>query len=124
MVKTLIVLAFAAGYLPLAAAQVQRDPTQPPASYLVLPGGTSPADEEAAPDVRVLQSILRPHGAKPRAVINGQSLGVGGKIDEWVVVRIGEGEVVLKGPGGMEKLVMTPGVEKQPARPVIVRRQR
>lgn len=124
MAKTLILLLLAIAGLPLATAQVARDPTQPPGSYSAAPGATAAADDEVAADSRVLQAILRPHGAKPRAVINGQSLGVGGKIDEWVVVRIGESEVVLKGPGGMEKLVMSPGIEKQPTRPVIVRRQR
>ena len=124
MVKTLSFMLVALSCLSPVMAQVMRDPTQPPSAYTVTGSqheNTAVDGEEAS---RVLQSIVRRHGAKPMAMINGRMLGVGGKIDDWVLVRIDESEVILRGPGGTEKLVMSPDVEKQPVKPAVVRRQR
>jgi hypothetical protein len=123
MAKTLIFL-FAQAALALSAqATAMRDPTQPPAAYQAGFRGAA-EDEMAMPAERNLQSIIRRHGAKPLAMINGQTLAVGGKIDGWTLVRIGEAEVELKGPGGRETLMLSPAVDKQPAKPASVRRQR
>lgn len=123
MAKTLIsLLALFTMQSPLLA-QVMRDPTQPPPAYTA--GYSGPAEEAAStPAERTLQSIIRRHGAKPLAMINGQALPVGGKVDDWTVVRIGESQVELKGPGGRETLMLSPAVDKQPVLPATVRRQR
>jgi len=123
MAKALILLL---GHLLLALpalATSMRDPTQPPAAYMAGFRGAA-EDEATMPAERNLQSIIRRHGAKPLATISGQTLAVGGQIDGWTLVRIGEAEVELKGPGGREILMLTPAVDKQPARPASVRRQR
>lgn len=122
MAKTLIFLLAQAALALSAQAATMRDPTQPPAAYMA--GFQGGGDETAMPAERNLQAIIRRHGAKPQATINGQTLAVGGKIDGWTLVRIGEAEVELKGPGGRETLMLTPAVDKQPARPASVRRQR
>jgi hypothetical protein len=120
MVKALIYPCLVILWVTPLTAETLRDPTQPPASYT--------ANAVELPEVEgaayVLQSIVRRHGAKPVAMINGQMMSVGGKIDDWILVRIGESEALLRGPGGTEKLVMSPDVEKQPVKPTLVRRQR
>jgi MSHA biogenesis protein MshK len=110
------------GMLPLLAqAQALRDPTQPPAAFTapVNAAGGEMAEGEAAPG-RVLQSVIRRHGARPVAMINGQSIKLGEKIDDFVLVKLTETQATLKGPGGTEILVLSPSVEKTPVRPVRV----
>jgi len=46
------------------------------------------------------------------AVINGQTVALGGKVGESVLVKIAENEVVLRGSLGTEVLRMTPEVDK------------
>jgi len=85
------------------------DPTRPPTSM-----GVAPVDglaQDAGPVG--LQTIIRRKGAKPLAVINGETVALGGKVGEQRVVKITETEVVLDGPSGREVLSMTPGVEKK-----------
>lgn len=100
-------LTFAGG----GAAQVP-DPTRPPDFLQAPTGGATTMPTESG----VQTVILRP-GHKASAVINGQHVVVGGKLSDKRVVRITEGEVVLKGPSGIETIKVTPGVEKAP-RPV------
>lgn len=121
MAQALIPFLIALLLAPSAQAQIKRDPTQPPPAYTTEGGVVEP---ERQVTEHVLQSIVRQHGAKPLAMINGQIVRLGGKIDDWTLVRIGESEVVLKGPDGNETLMMSPAVEKQSVRPAVSRRQR
>jgi hypothetical protein len=72
--------------------------------------------ESAAP--RVLQSIIKRHGARPVALISGQRIALGQKIDDFVLVKLTDSAATLKGPAGTEILVMSPAVDKKPLRPV------
>lgn len=100
--------------LPLSidAAQAQNlaaaiaDPTRPPAAF------AEPAADPGAARGRVLQSVLIPRKGKPRAVIDGQQVGLGQHYGDARLVKISEREVVLEGPQGIERLQLTPGVEK------------
>lgn len=100
---------------PLAAQG--RDPTLPPKGYyLPLPGqlAAEPAEGEAAAAPRALQIVVRPHAARPFAVIDGQPVVLGARFDDKRLVRVNETEVVLSGQEGRETLAMTPSVVKMP----------
>lgn len=90
---------------PLAAlAQTPlRDPTRPPAA---LESGF-----EAAGGLR-LEAVLRPQGGRPAALINGRTLALGAEIEGRRLVSVGDGEVALRGPEGVEVLRLVPMVEK------------
>jgi MSHA biogenesis protein MshK len=97
------------GAAALAQSGGMSDPTRPPASIDIGPAGG--AAQDAGPVG--LQTIIRRKGSKPLAVINGETVALGGKVGEQRVVKITESEVVLDGPAGREVLSMTPGVEKK-----------
>ena len=90
------------------------DPTRPPASFL------EPEDSGEAAGGRVLQSVLIPRQGKPLAVIDGQSVRLGQRFGEARLIRVSEREAVLEGPEGIERLQLTPGIEKTNNRPVNV----
>lgn len=111
------VLMLGIGLSPPVGAMAQvRDPTLPPKGYYV-PGGGLPAaiEEEAGTAPRALQIVVRPHRARPLAVIDGQTVKLGAQFDERRLVRINETEVTLMDLNGRENLAMTPGVAKMPA---------
>ncbi len=68
----LLVLALALG-AGSAAAQGLADPTRPPPGYA---GPLGVAENDGGPR---LQSVILPRGGKPRAVISGQVVLLGGK---------------------------------------------
>jgi MSHA biogenesis protein MshK len=90
-------------------AQSLPDPTRPPEAVM------SPAGADAAKAPAGLQTIIRRHGAKPAAVINGQYVELGGKVGDARLVRVGEDSVLLQGPEGKEEIKLFPGVEKTAA---------
>ena len=89
----------AAGQVPLA------DPTRPPAG---IESGAVPAEVAGSQ----LQSVLIPKKGTPVAVIGGQTVPLGGRYGDSTLVRISEREAVLEGPGGVERLLLTPAAEK------------
>ena len=92
---------------PLTRAQTGlADPTRPPAS-IAAPGPE--AGEVSGP---VLQSVKIPKKGKPVAVIGGQQVGLGELYGESRLIRLTEREAVLEGPAGVERLMLTPGIEK------------
>ena len=92
---------------PLSRAQTGlADPTRPPAT-LVAPGPE--AGEVAGP---VLQSVKIPKKGKPLAVIGGQQVRLGELYGESRLIRLTEREAVLESPAGVERLMLTPGIEK------------
>lgn len=120
MVKTLnSVLFFIASMVSQSiTADTLRDPTQPPAGFSSShPNSAVDVGDSGMPG-RVLQSIIRRHGAKSVAMINGQSVRLGEKIDDFVLVKLTETQATLKGPAGTEVLVMSPSVDKKTLRPV------
>lgn len=88
------------------AGEALPDPTRPPASVAAAPavdtGETGP----------VLQSVLMPKKGKPVAIIGGRQVSLGGKYSDSRLIALSEREAVLEGPGGIERLRLTPGVEK------------
>jgi MSHA biogenesis protein MshK len=92
-----------------ATAQALTDPTRPP-GMLESESGNVP---NAAP---VLQSVMISPSART-AIIGGETVRLGGRYGEARVVKITEGEVVLRTAGGTEILKMYPGVELSPPKP-------
>jgi len=101
----LFALVALAALIPVARAQI-ADPTRPPAGFLET---ASDAGAAAGP---VLQSVLIPKKGKPLAVISGQQVGLGERYGESRLVKLSEREAVLDGPSGLERLQLTPDVEK------------
>ena len=99
-------LALLALALPLAAGAQIADPTRPPV------GVAETAEEAGAVAGPVLQSVLIPKNGRPLAVIDGQQVRLGERLGERRLVKLSEGEAVLDGPLGIERLQLTPGVEK------------
>lgn len=102
---TLLLCGLWAGSATAQAASV-GDPTRPPASFL---DGASAAIDEGG--LR-LQSVLSPRSGKATAIISGQMVRVGERIGEARLVRLSETEAVLRGPRGVERLFLTPEVNK------------
>lgn len=97
---------------PAAAQAPTADPTRPPAALDAAAAATA----KAVPPAAGLQTIIRRQGAKPVAVINGETVELGGKIGAATLVRLGDAEAVLQGPQGREVLRLTPNAEvRRPA---------
>lgn len=97
----------------LAAADSLRDPTRPPASFdsRADRGNINRDSSNSGP---VLQSVLISPNRKV-AIINGETVALGQKFEEAVVVKITESEVVLRNGSNLQTLKLFPGVEKRPA---------
>jgi MSHA biogenesis protein MshK len=91
-----------------AGAENLADPTLPPAS-LGQPESSHSAPVASGP---VLQSVLVSAGRKV-AVISGQTVTLGGKFGDAVVVKITEGEVALRTGNDVKILKLFPGMEKR-----------
>lgn len=89
-----------------ALAQGMSDPTRPPAA--------SSAPEVARSEVAVsrLQSVLISPGRK-LAVIDGQTVALGGRVGDATVVAISPSQVILQTGGAYQTLKMHPGIEKK-----------
>ncbi|MET3131397.1 MSHA biogenesis protein MshK [Oxalobacteraceae bacterium GrIS 1.11] len=97
---------------PPLGAQSLFDPTQPPASLNtpLVSGQVAPPVAPAGPE---LQSLLisRNPGGRKIAVIDGQTLRVGSRLGDAVLVRMTETEVVLKRGKAYETLKLFPRSE-------------
>ena len=88
---------------PAARAQALLDPTRPPPeARLAAPGADAGPVASAGPQ---LQSILIGLRGREVAVIDGQTLRRGDKLNGAVLVHIGRNQVVLQ--HGREKRVLT-----------------
>ena len=85
------------------------DPTRPPAGFLVGEANAEAAEAVTGP---VLQSVLIPKKGRAVALIGGQQVYLGEMYGESRLIKLSEREAVLEGPGGVERLMLTPGVEK------------
>jgi MSHA biogenesis protein MshK len=103
LIRCLALLCFA---LPAAAQSVLADPTRPPFGAAGDPGA---AGEVSGP---VLQSVKIPKKGKPIAVIGGQQVVLGKMYGDSRLTSLTESEAVLEGPAGIERLRLTPGIEK------------
>lgn len=108
-----VALCSLAGLLAVSAVSAQTlsvsgDPTRPPAHYVQK-------DEEAATvSGPVLDSVMLPKNGKPLAIISGQQVRLGEYYGENRLIRVTEHEAVFDGPAGIERLSLTPGIEKTP----------
>ena len=93
--------ALAQSALPLA------DPMRPPPGY--VPAG----EGDAMPVGPSLESVMLPKHGRPLAVINGRQVRVGDEYEGSRLIRLTEREAVLSGPGGTERLFLTPGIRKE-----------
>lgn len=82
------------------------DPTRPPS---FVPGAAGETENPGGP---VLQSVIVPRKGRAIAIIDGQQVRVGDQFGERRLLKASEREVVLRGPSGIETLLLTPGVEK------------
>lgn len=83
------------------------DPTRPPAGVVGADGSVAAAGSIG------LTSVFLPKKGRAAAVIDGQLVEVGGIVREARLVRLSETEAVLEGPEGIERLYLTPDVEKK-----------
>lgn len=96
-------------------AELLPDPTRPAPGFGSEPPASigTPGVGEGGP---VLQTVILPRKGKPKAVIGGELVTLGGKYGDQTLVKVGEREVVLEGPRGREVLKLTPGIEKKAVR--------
>lgn len=87
------------------------DPMRPSVGIVADPASAADGKELAVSPV--LQSVVVPVKGKPIAIIGGQQVRLGEKIGENRLVRLNEREAVLEGPGGIERLSLTPLVDKR-----------
>jgi hypothetical protein len=102
-----VLLAFAALSTPAVAQSSQADPTRPPMGGAVETQGAGEVSGS------LLQSIMIPKKGKPRALIGGQQVILGGMYGDSRLISLTEREAVLDGPTGIEHLYLTPGIEKK-----------
>lgn len=88
-----------------AEAEVLGDPTRPP---LAVSAPTATDGQAAAAD-RGLQSVIIAPGRRA-AIINGQTVELGGKYGDARLVAVSERGVMLRGPQGKQELTLFPGV--------------
>ena len=105
--KMLAALAMLAGcWLPPAGAQALIDPTQPPPESQLLPAAATSA--EPVRQGPQLQSVLIGTRGREVAVIDGQTLRRGDKIDGAVLVKVGKDSVTLRRGSKDEVLTLFP----------------
>lgn len=102
----LFLLATAALAAPALAQGGLADPTRPPA------GAASAAEGSGEAGEALLQSVMIPKRGKPTALIGGQQVVLGGMYGDSRLIALTEREAVLEGPAGIERLYLTPGIEK------------
>lgn len=94
LAAALLCLGLGLGLAGAARAQTIADPTQPPPESMTLPSSSAPAAPVShGPQ---LQSVLVGEHGREVAVIDGQTVRVGQKIDGAVLVRVGKNEAVLQ----------------------------
>lgn len=91
-----------------AQSEPLADPTRPPVGLLTA----SSVESSEALTGPVLQSVVMPRKGKPLAVIGGQQVRLGDLYGESRLIKLTEHEAVLEGPAGIERLPLTPGIEK------------
>lgn len=108
-VLTLLSRAVLLALTPFVAAHAEAlpDPTRPPA-VLTAPAPGTP--EESGP---VLQSV-RLSPSRKTALISGQQVPLGGRFGDAVLIRLSEGEAVLRKGDTLQTLKLFPDVDKRP----------
>ncbi len=94
------------------ASAESADPTRPPAAASPLPAVVSGAAASSG-----FQAIIRRPGKKPVALIKGEMVELGGKLNEATLIELSDTQAVLQGPGGKEVLRLTPAAGKLATKP-------
>lgn len=95
-------------------AETLPDPTRPPAAVLAAQqAATTEAEAAVEPAAGGLQAVLLRRPGKPLAIINGQTVHLGGKLGEARLVGLTETTVVLDGPNGRETLRLIQEVSRK-----------
>lgn len=104
-------LAGTAGILLETAAQAESlpDPTRPPSVGSVGSSASGPVAGQGGP---TLQSVIISPTRKA-AIIDGETVELGGGYGDAKLVKVSESEVVLKTAEGLQTLKLFPGVEKR-----------
>lgn len=87
-------------------AEVLADPTRPPAAV-------GAEGSVAAAGSMGLTSVFLPKKGRAAAVIDGQLVEIGGLVRDARLVKVSETSAVLEGESGIERLFLTPDVEKK-----------
>jgi MSHA biogenesis protein MshK len=106
LARALLILVLCAGGARAATAQARSDPTRPPS---VVPSSGAQEVEAELPSNQLQSVLLSP--SRKVAVINGQSVALGGKYGDAVLAQISENGVVLKYGDRVEELKLLP-IEK------------
>lgn len=101
-----LLLAFGTLTVSARAQALLPDPTRPPVAF------SEPVPAAGAVMGPVLQSVKLLKKGKSVAVIGGQQVRLGELYGESRLVKLTDREAVLKGPAGIEHLMLTPGIEK------------
>jgi MSHA biogenesis protein MshK len=88
------------------AALALQDPTAPPAALRADPG------QPPSTGSRSLQAILSSRERATAAVIDGQTVPLGGWVGQAKLIRIGADHVVLKGSDGTQTLRLMTHIRK------------
>lgn len=102
--RALSALLFLFSIFPVSAFALP-DPTLPPAALRQDAASATPVSP-------VLQAILTSRERAPAAVINGQTVPLGGWVGGAKLIKIGADHVVLKGPQGKQTLRLLTQVRK------------
>jgi MSHA biogenesis protein MshK len=94
---------------PVGAQQVMVDPTRPPPPGMFSAGGVPLFSGP------LLQSVIITPTERA-AIIGGERVKLGGKYGDAKLVRISEGEVVLRSARGNETLRLYPEIQIKPTR--------
>lgn len=98
---------FLALMLPVcAAAGDLPDPTLPPAAVMAPPAADATEEKPAG-----LQSVIISRHRRA-AIIDGETVELGGKHGDARLIEVNEGSVVLKGAHGRQVLTLFPDVKK------------
>lgn len=114
MVGRMKTLIFLLGSLAtMAQAETLPDPTRPPAAVLAAQQSAVADVTESEEAATGLQAVLLRRSGKPLAIINGQTVHLGGKLGDARLVRLTETTAVLDGPNGRETLRLIQDVSRK-----------
>jgi len=91
----------------IARGEALPDPTRPP---LAAQEAGAAAGEAPGPRLQ----MIKISSTRRTAIVDGQEVTVGSKVGDARVVKIAEGEVVLRSKTGVETLKLFSDVEKRP----------
>lgn len=102
-----LALALVLASAPAAARQALPDPTRPPPEASMLPGAATAQPLSTGPQLQSVLVSSKPGGRRV-AVIDGQTVRLGGKVDGAVLVKVSDTEAVLKRGNALQVLTLFP----------------